>query len=421
MAKEALYSPYNKLIFRETFNDEFTVRKNPYGKGTPTNVTFENGVATSISTSRITYPKRNLGIASWSFECRFKKTTQTSNYQTLFGNDGTTGNWEYISISPINRIVISDSTNFQVKTAATTIQLNTWYHLVVTWNGSLLKVYLNGVEDLSTSWIIGTKFELKNVFYWYSVTYTLRGQMDYVNMYSIALTASEVKNLFDNDWNTDIVDTPTITTLLNHDSTTGIVTKDRTGLNTLTATSVENVKIGNAWSNKYSGGITSKIDCGGQLVTNQTILAYCWFNIEKFESTTEAQLFNNGTFALAAWDSAGGRLYFTRTGASTPIGNFTFSKNKWFFCAVLSEGTGIYRYSLYIADLNTAPVSIANGTHAAPVAPSVNLTIGNGKLNAALIGKEPIAVLKTMSSYDTSAAIELLTQAWSETKIKMFN
>lgn len=42
MTREAPNSPYKGLVFRETFNDDVTVRKNG---GTPTDVDFNNGVA----------------------------------------------------------------------------------------------------------------------------------------------------------------------------------------------------------------------------------------------------------------------------------------------------------------------------------------------------------------------------------------
>ena len=63
MSKESLYtSEDHRILFRETFQDEFTVRRNG---GTPTDMVFEKGIAALNGTSsKIQVNKAFKGIGS---------------------------------------------------------------------------------------------------------------------------------------------------------------------------------------------------------------------------------------------------------------------------------------------------------------------------------------------------------------------
>ena len=77
--KEALTSPYNKIVFRETFNSEQAVKNNG---GVPTDVTISKGIGSFNGTSSgIVYPKNFNG--TYSIRIRFKEPTSFVSSQYL--------------------------------------------------------------------------------------------------------------------------------------------------------------------------------------------------------------------------------------------------------------------------------------------------------------------------------------------------
>ena len=76
------------------------------------------------------------------------------------------------------------------------VQTNTWYHAAMTYDGSQLRLYVNGVPDGSlpiTGPLVRTSGPL---FIGYYGPYSLRGGVDEVGLYSRALDASEIQAIY---------------------------------------------------------------------------------------------------------------------------------------------------------------------------------------------------------------------------------
>lgn len=84
-------------------------------------------------------------------------------------------------------------------TSPTSLQLNTWYHVALVFNGSNSKVYINGIPN-TTTWnpnISNTTSDLFQIGTFNSgCCGSLNGQIDDVAIWSTALTAAEVTTIY---------------------------------------------------------------------------------------------------------------------------------------------------------------------------------------------------------------------------------
>lgn len=89
-----------------------------------------------------------------------------------------------------------DNGGFRVVNGATVIPLNTWTHLAGVWDGSDLKVYINGVLDGTTNGITGSFSSSSNpVRIGANLTSEpWNGKLDDVRIWSTARTATEISN-----------------------------------------------------------------------------------------------------------------------------------------------------------------------------------------------------------------------------------
>jgi hypothetical protein len=103
--------------------------------------------------------------------------------------------------SGIPRFYISNGAAIFFATGGTTLTTGTWYHLTATFDATTLKIYTNGV--------IGTNATFSGTQTTYSTnppsigaystgTFPFNGQIDDVRIYNYALTAGQVKLLYNN-------------------------------------------------------------------------------------------------------------------------------------------------------------------------------------------------------------------------------
>ena len=105
--------------------------------------------------------------------------------------------------------VSNGTTDFQINTtgwagvfANTGLQIDTWSHLAATYDGSDLRLYINGVEDASSAKTGNLKTPNRNLYVGVrfdngtGVGY-MRGAIDELRIYDRALTAAEVQSLYD--------------------------------------------------------------------------------------------------------------------------------------------------------------------------------------------------------------------------------
>lgn len=385
--KESITSPYSKLVFRETFRDESSVRKNG---GNPTNVTFSNGVG-SFNTSKINY---NLPLnGTYSVRIKFKPSAFTNNF--LFDAQGTNEDGTgFIQLNRTTGIITKSSGTIYINGAKAA--------------GSLLNVS-NDLIMTGMSLIQGSGENLTLIGSRYTNNLMYVGDIDLVEIYQGTLTASEVANLYNNTWNTE--HSPT-NVLLDFDSTQGTI-KDRTGKNTLTPTDVSIKKIGQSYSANFNR-TTSKIDTGTDMLGTSPKTFIGWIKPYSFgegATSDSGYIISNGTIEIRQDASLARLRMYCNAGLRSGNSN-TLKLNKWTFFAVtlLTDGTT----SWYLGNLNTAPSADISGPTATQVAGTTNVIIGNNS-GATRTVDGSIPMLKV---YEGILSLEDITQIWSSTRGK---
>lgn len=124
------------------------------------------------------------------------KTTSFSTFQGLIGSQDSSSDGYFVSISSYN-------INFKINgttTAASTSSLNTntWFHLVVTYDGSNAKVYLNNGSPVSnsvTETINITANTIIGRLPW-TAFYYFNGSMSNISIWNTALTSAQVTEIY---------------------------------------------------------------------------------------------------------------------------------------------------------------------------------------------------------------------------------
>lgn len=177
--KEALNSPYPNLLFRETLSNGQAVRKN---WGTPTDVSFSNWVGSfNGTTSKIHYPI-NLKAGVYSFRIRFYFYTK-SGYNWLFCGNTVNANIWFTTGSTLQ--TYGAGTRYVNGVAWAGINSAEWAYNELVYSGVT-------IADMTLAYL-GTYFT--------GATEFSKCSIELVEIYKGTLTASEVKNMYDNDWN----------------------------------------------------------------------------------------------------------------------------------------------------------------------------------------------------------------------------
>lgn len=154
-------------------------------------VRVENNIITSPT---------ELTIAAW-----FNKQGEGSNYECVIhrGTDNSIGNTEFwLGVSANDFLTATIGARAGVGWAAgetaVKVVLNRWYHLAATWDGTTVRVYIDG--EFNKSYALAsysnanspTRLGASND----GTAYQYNGLIDDVRIYSTALSASEVKELY---------------------------------------------------------------------------------------------------------------------------------------------------------------------------------------------------------------------------------
>ncbi len=187
MTKESLIGIDSKLIFRETFNSEIDTRKNG---GALTDVNFSDGKGTFNGTSSfIEYPHVDLPSK---FTFRFKiKTMILGSLMAL-----SSANTYEIYFNSLKKLSFYNGSS-SVFTSMT-FEDYTKYEIVCAYDGTNMNFYVDGFLS-SSSAISFPNTDIGSLFIgqYYTGGERFKGDMDLVEIYSGALTASEVKNLYE--------------------------------------------------------------------------------------------------------------------------------------------------------------------------------------------------------------------------------
>ena len=156
-----------------------------------------NGTTKSATTAAAV----NLSGSALSMECWAKVTAfkTLSPYITSFIGMETGSNIALLRAGdvgqPANRLqfVLQIGTVSQKLSSTTALSTNTWYHIAATYDGTAMRIYLNGVLDCSLS-VTGSA--VANAPFSFGRTYEdlriLNGSLDEIRVWNRALTATEI-------------------------------------------------------------------------------------------------------------------------------------------------------------------------------------------------------------------------------------
>jgi hypothetical protein len=398
--KEAPNSPYAKLVFRETFNSEQSVRNNG---GVPTDVTFEKGIASfnGSATTKITYP--NLSPGTYSIRVRLKNLVIDTKYLIDFRRDGSEGvGFIYITGTGL---IFKNSGKSYVDGVANNSAVTTTKEIVVTGLA---------INSTSSSFVIGNR-GMGN--------YGLGADIDLVEIYQGTLTASEVKNLYDNDWNKEFISS---NLLLDYDSTNGYIT-DRAGKNTLTPTNVTIKKTGIYYGSEFNGVDSTLItDSTDPTIWQSGFTLMAWvYNYDLgnlgriFDKSTSTMGGNGFNFYYANSTGVNARKLFFHLASVIGAGTGeVMNYHKWYF--VVATVSSDSKINFYIGDLDNAPALSGTANQTSGLISGITttnpLTIGNRSTapDRGFGGK-----IKMAKAVTGELSLEDLTQIWSSTRGKV--
>lgn len=189
--------------FEQNLNDSTTSAANgTLGAGTATYVSGQEGSAFSFTgTEYITASDTGLqtvngawSVTGWIYPTSLAATRYIYSYGTNAANQAIT-----IAVNSSGKIVIGNVTG-ALLTSASTLVINTWYHVEATYNGTTLTLYINGTSD-STATPAALNITLSGASGQHigaNIDNTLPfvGYIDELRNYNIALTQAQVSALY---------------------------------------------------------------------------------------------------------------------------------------------------------------------------------------------------------------------------------
>jgi hypothetical protein len=148
-----------------------------------------------------------LKATTGTYSCWFKYVAAVTSFQCLLGNGNESSDRNginlFISSSSHVAAEVCSASASSVATGTTTLSAGNWYHVVCTFDGSTLHLYLNGAED--TSGGTGTGYSLTPTPAYnfqfgsdgaHDAGTFFRSEMDDVRVYSSVLTSGQVSTLY---------------------------------------------------------------------------------------------------------------------------------------------------------------------------------------------------------------------------------
>lgn len=136
--------------------------------------------------------------------CAWVRTTDLNRQSMIVdGNYQGSGQGYLLQINASNQALFAcrlNSGTFSSASGTTSIAANTWYHLVGTYDGTTIRVYVNGVLEGSTAYSGGIGYSSQNIaigVYQSLISgYSLNGYVGPVQIYNRAITAAEVAQVY---------------------------------------------------------------------------------------------------------------------------------------------------------------------------------------------------------------------------------
>lgn len=354
------------ITFGDNFTDEFTSRRNG---STPTDVVFSSGVTTyNGSTSKVERGRPTLTGAI----TVVARINPTSLGQSNGGRILENGNLK-IGVQPTNKVFFISDGGTQAASADNSITLGQEQTVTITRTATgITNFYVDGILSGTgdqgsgtpargtTNLIIGNRNAGDRTF---------DGDIDYIHIYSKALTASEVLNLYngvyytplDKDWLFDV------------DARLGVI-QDNEG-NTITNTSTTVFKHNN-WSTPSFDGADSKLGMGYLDSLKGDISVVAWVYAKGYgegPASYGASIIENEKTRLAI-RSTDAKLRFLSDGATSAFSaNNSVLLKQWYLVVVTRNSAGD-ETNFYINGVANGSLDQDSGT---PEAGTANITIGN--------------------------------------------
>lgn len=333
----------------------------------------KDGTATFNGTNAYLKLKALLNLGTkYSIEIRFKLDSIPSNPAILVAKSAGS---EVIYIGANNTIyhITSGASSYIAWTRDTN-----WHTLIISRNGNSGAIYLDGV-----SLTINVAFNSTGILSIGSIgaqpipTTYFPGQIDYINIWNRALSASEVANISSNK--TFRALPYTSSTLFHINCDRGII-QDRTNKITPVATNVLIKPYGKTKMMEFNG-TSGNVNLGSNSLSgNLTIMG--WLNLYSYGESNVGTILSNGQTHVEV--NSSGALRITRdnsTYAASANGIVSKFHNLVFF-AITSTNTGVS--NIYISDIKSSPAlsGTANQSAGTPVAGSTTY-LGNKSSDAA--------------------------------------
>lgn len=401
--KEAITSPYNRIVFRETFTDESSVRKNG---GTPTGVVFSEGrgLFSSTTSARVNYDLR-LENRPTAFRFRVNINSFGSNKVLLD-----------LRSSAVSGILIYIDDTGVVQASGATVYVNgvVGNQLALNTDNEIIFVYSNVTQGTGTNhFVVGANYVNGS---------NTTGFIDLFEIYVGSLTLSQVQGLYKNTWNKEFISS---NLLLDYDSTNGYIT-DRTGNNTLTPTNVTIKKTGIYYGSEFNGVDSTLItDSTDPTIWQSGFTVVAWIKPRGWGELAYGRI-------LDVSNSAAGKDGFNfcinnlnsslfcniNEGGATRSGINSINIGSWQF-VVLTVSSNSY-INFYKGDIDVAPTQSGAANRTSGLITSITttnpVTIGNRSTATDSTFNGNIPMLKV---YKGVLSLEQLTQIWSSTRGKI--
>lgn len=395
--KESLKGIDNSCIFRQTFANETTVRA---AGGVPTNVIFKDGVAEfpNSGTSYIKYNKSWVGVYSIRVKFYFNGVI-SAQYNMIYDSrrniDYKYGSGVYITPNQSTLSIINGASHILYVNGVISNQLRVGLNDMI--------ITCSIISFKNSAVVIGSNANL------ISSAYNMKFEL--LEIYNRVLTASEIKNLYNNKTNITLpsVISDTKKKIIDVNAYSGIIKNTLSGqivngnlVPNVINTDVTVVHEGKGFVMMFPSYTNLNLGNYPPLIGNVTIMA--WVNLPKPKRSDNQLLFTNGQLSIV-------NLYTNSTYITNANLNGVYTtrktKNTWIFIAITRTASGIVNH--YEGNKQLSPIlnSTLNEAGDTPVA---------GTSYMKLMYSSTLNKISSFTFYEGILSLDEITEHWSSTK-----
>ena len=373
--------------------------------GTPTDVEYENGVGgfggnSSGILNPVTVP---VGGSARTLRARMK-TTSTNDYISVISYGEQASN-KFCGLEVKSNGLQFTGWSGADLASGITVNDGEWHDCVIVYDGTTLFTYVDGVAGNSGNKSLDTTHSSVGIGIRPGSTNNFPGDIDLVEIYNRALSAEEVKNLYENKTYKEISSEDEV---MDIDPSQGVIA-DRWG-NTITNTAVTLKKIGNYYAEKYVQADASALTLPGSVGEFGTgdFTVAMWVKPKGFNSLGSSvnAFFGKGRVTLeksyVLYTESDNKIKFSiqESSALKKISSASAYTNKW-ICVVARRQSGTL--NLFI----NAVVEADTDTTSQDVSSSFVVNIG-------------VDMLATRYTNMQAGIKKLVGRAWSDEEIMQF-